>query len=334
MSSDRKKIINYILSFICLGAIFFITGYYSSLDNLILISSFFPIVFIPIMLLFAFEKHYIKGKEGIYFTAILSSVLFCISIISLKKPEILSSTEIGGIYLTILLMSFIVSILIHAFSYNLIRFFGIRTNLRINETIRTISFPIIQNDAKSARNLMNFFLEEILLFEYNEKIDDETYKYQRNEREYILLKYLENPNQSNLLISFFIFYNDQDGVDAFKPEKINSVSIILEKILGGSVITTPEEIVEYFNRYFLRYTPIINRIHKYFGENKMNLSDIKNPLILSISLVSILYMLFNFENIMEYIFCIDTDILIKLMAIVVGLPASLYYILKIFGKIK
>lgn len=167
MSENTKKIINYILSFICLGVIFFITGYYSDVDNLILISSFFPIVFIPIMLLFAFEKRYVKGKEGIYFAAILSSVSFFILIISLKKPEIMSSTDIGGICLTILLMSFIVSILIHALSYNLIRFFGIRTDLRINETIRTISYPIIQNDTKSARNLMNFFLEEILLFEFN-----------------------------------------------------------------------------------------------------------------------------------------------------------------------
>lgn len=334
MSSDRKIIINYILSFISLVAIFIISGYYSDLENLILISSFFPIVFIPIMLLFASEKSYVKGKEGLYLAAMFFSVIFYISIVTLKKPEIISSQNIGGVYLAILLISFIISIFIHAFSYNLIRFFGIRTDLKINETIRTISFPIIKNDAKLARNLINFFLEEILLFEYDEKIDNETYKFQRNEREYILLKYLENPNQSNLLISFFMFYDDQDGVDAFKSEKMDSLSIILEKFLGGNVIATPEENAKYFNSYFLRYIPIINRISKYFGENKINLSDIKSPLILSTLLIVILYMVFNYEKIAQFVFSFDTDILIKLMAIAVGLPASLYYILKILGKIK
>ena len=334
MSGNTKKIINYILSFICLWAIFSITGYYSDLDDLILISSLFPIVFIPIMLLLAFKKRYVKGKEGLYIIAILSSVLFFTSIISLKKLEIINSTDIGSIYFAILFMSFIVSIFIHALSYNLIRFFGIRADLRINETIRTISYPIIQNDTKSARNLMNFFLEEILLFEFYEKIDDDTYKYQKNQREYILLKYLENPNQSNLLISFVMFYNDQDGVDAFILEKMVSFSIILENILGGKVIETPEEIVEYFNSYFLKYAPIINQIYKYFGENKLNLSDIKKPLILLTLPISILYMFFNYEKIAEFIFDIDSDTLIKLMAIIVGLPASLYYILKIFGKVR
>ena len=131
-----------------------------------------------------------------------------------------------------------------------------------------------------------------------------------------------------------MFYNDQDGVDALKSEKMGSFSIILEKILGGKVIATPEEIVEDFNSHFLKYAPIINRISKYFGENKLNLSDIKNPLILSILPISILYMVFNYEKIAEFIFYIDSDLLIKLTTIVVGLLTSSYYILKIFGKIK
>lgn len=335
MLEDRRKIIHYMVSFICLGAIFFITGYYSNLDNLILISSFFPIVFIPIVLLSAFKKNYIKIKSVIYLAAISSSALFYDLIVSLKHPEIISPSNIEDIHFTILLLSLIVSLFIHASSYNLIRLFGIQTDLRINETIRTISFPLIQNDANSAKNLMTFFLEEILSFKYDEKIDDDTYKYQRNTREYILFKYSknQNQNQSNLLISFFIFYDSQDGVNAFNSGKIDSFSRMLEKFLGATVIATPNETVKYFSNHFLIYAPIINRISKYFGENKINLSDIKNPLILSTVLILIFYVVFNYENIAGFFFSFDTDILIKLMAIAVGVPASLYYILKIFGKV-
>jgi hypothetical protein len=334
MSDDRRRIINYILSFFVLGAIFIISGYYSDLGALILISGIFPVVFIPIMLLFAFKKNYITGKGGLYLLAIIFSVVFYTSIVSLKNPEILKSSNINTSYILIIILSALISMFIHTSSYILIRFFGIQTNLKINETIKTISFPIINNNLELTKNTIEFFLEEMVSFEYEEKIDDNTFRFQRNENEYILIKYSTIPKQSNLLISFIMFHNDQDGVDSFKSENIYSFSIILGKLLGGDIIETPNEIVEYFNSYFLRYTPIINRISEYFGKSKINLSDIKNPLIYSVSFILIIYAVFNYEKIAQYIFSIDSDKLIKLMAILVGIPASIFYTLKIFGIVK
>lgn len=332
MPEDKRKIIEYIVFSICLGAIFFITGYYSDLENLILVSSFFPIAFIPIVLLSAFKKSYVKNKGVIYLVAIISSAYFYDFIISLKPSEIISDSSLTDIHLTIILLSFVVTILIRASSYNLIRLFGIQTDLRINEKIKTISVPLVQNNVHTAKNLIAFFLEDILLFKYYEKINNDTYQYQRNEREYILVNYLEDPNQSNLLISFFMFYDSQDGVDAFKSRKINSLALLLERVLGGNIVPTSDETMEYFSNYFLKYAPIINRVSKYFSENKINISDIKNPLILSILLILVFYVGFNYKNITGFILSFDTDKLINIMAIVVGVPASLYYTLKIIGK--
>lgn len=338
MPSDRRIIINYILSSLSMVAIFAITGYYSELGTIILISGFFPLVFIPIMLLFAFEKKYIRNKDGLYLMAICFSIIFYISIITYKNPVVLKSPDIGTIYVFIILISLIISRFIHAVSYSMIRFFGIRTDLKINETIRTISFPIIKNDIELTKNMIKFYLEEIVSFEYEERIENNNnnnnYKFQRNESEYILLKYSEIPNQSKLLISFIMFNDNQDGVYAFKSENIDSFSIILGKLVGGDIIESPTEIVEYFNSYFLRYKPIIKRVSEYFGKNKVNISDFKNPVIFSVSIIFIMYAVFNYEKIFQYISSIDSDMLIKLMAIAVGLPASLFYTLKILGVIK
>ncbi|MFZ2410941.1 MAG: hypothetical protein WAW23_05180, partial [Candidatus Methanoperedens sp.] len=239
--------------------------------------------------------------------------------------------NIEGLSIVILLLSFLVSYFIHLFSYGLIRFFGIQIDEKIIENVKTISYT--SNDATEGKDLIKFFLTEILGFDYVSK-NIYLEKFQRSDGEYVLLRYTDSQESPNLLLSYVMFYDDQDGVKAFNLGLINSFSLILEKLLGGKNVVTPEEVKAEYNHYFSTYTPTIARVHEYFTKSQLNWRDLKNPIILLGVVIFIVYSVYNMEKITQFISSLDTDTVVKIAAVIVALPTSLYYILKILGKVK
>ncbi|MCZ7356320.1 MAG: hypothetical protein O8C66_10950 [Candidatus Methanoperedens sp.] len=330
MPEDRKTLTNCIVSFLCLVIIFLIGGYYSKLENLLLISAFFPIVFIPIILLIAYKGLYVKTKQLVYFTAMIFSLFFFVLMANFRQPELLNLPTIRDSYLVILLFSFIVSLIIHIYSYQLIRFFGIRIDDKVIENIKTISFTV-EADAKKTKSLVKFFLTEILTFEYIGGVDfEEMYKFYREPNETVLIKYAKNQSPSTYSLSLIIFYNDQDGIRAFDSEIVHSYSLIMEKLIGGNITETPEGIKDELNKYFSRYRPIVKEISEYFGESQIKWREIKSPIIIVALVIAVAYAIFNIERIIQFISGLSIDTVVKIAV----LPAATYYILKIFGKVK
>lgn len=335
MDEDRKKIINYIIYFLSLIIIFLISGYYIKIENIILLSVFFPVVFIPILLLAAYKGLYVNIKQLLYFAAILSSLMFFISIVNLRKSDLINSTSIGSTYLLIILFSFLISFFIHMFSYSMISFFGIRIDDKIIENIKTISCTI-EDNADDIQNLVEFFLTEFLRFEYvGKSIRMEAHIFEGIDNKTTLVRYhSENQNPTTLSVSYIMFYDNQDGVKVFKHKTINSFSLFLEKFLGGKNVTTPDVIKDEFNKYFSIYRPKIKKIHEFLGKSQINWRDFKNPLIVLVGVLIIAYAIFNIEKIINFISEINTDTVIKISALIFALPPSIFYLLKIFGKIK
>ncbi|OGH04304.1 MAG: hypothetical protein A2W22_02440 [Candidatus Levybacteria bacterium RBG_16_35_11] len=334
MAENRKIVINYILYSLCSAIIFLISGYYSKLDNLILITTFFPTVFIPILLLIAYKGLYSKFKPLLYITAIFSSLLFYILMVTLRKPDLLNSPNIGNSYALVLLFSLFIFYFIDLFSYSIIVFFGIRFDDKIIDNIKTISCTI-EDNTEGIKNLVKFLLTEFLGFEYlGKSANMEAHKFERNNNEFTFIRYSENQNPSTLLISYIMFNNDQDGVKAFDYDKINSFSLILEKFIGGNIITTPEGIRDEFNKYFSKYRPKIKEINEYFGKSQVNFREFKTPIIVTFGILTIGFAIFNIETITGFILNVDTDTIIKIAALIFALPTSIFYILKIFGKVK
>ncbi len=332
MTKDGGKTKNCIVGFLILIVIFILSGIYTELDNLILLSIFFPIVFIPLVLLVASKGLYTQTKGLVFLAATFSPLIFFMSIILFRTPEALKLPNIGELYIVILLLSFLVSYFIHFFSYGLIRFFGIQIDEKIIENVKTISYT--SNDATEGKDLIKFFLTEILGFDYVSKNISNLEKFQRSDGEYVLLRYTDSKESPNLLLSYIMFYDDQDGVKAFNPGLINSFSLILEKLLGGKNVVTPEEVKAEYNHYFSTYTPTIARVHEHFTKSQLNWRDLKNPILLLGGVIFIVYSVYNMEKITQFISSLDTDTVVKIAAVIVALPTSVYYILKILGKVK
>lgn len=330
---EGNKLKNYIIYFICLLAVFVISGVYSKPEYLVLISFFVPIAFIPLMLLIAYKGLYNRTNFLFYVCAIISSLLFFISMIYFRIPDALNAPGIEGSYIAILMFAFLISLTIHIYSYRLIRLFGIRIDDDIVKNVKTISCTI-QNDAEKIKNLVKFFLTEILSFEYvrfNISIFD---KFVRGDNEFTLIKYSENKNTSALLISYIMFYNDQDGIRAFDNESINSFSIILEKLVGGSIVEPPEEVITSFSNYFSRYRPIIKDIREYFGKKQVNWRDILNPVIIIGLVIFFAVTVFNLDKIIRYASNLNLTTVAVVVTIIASVVVIIYHVLKMLGKIK
>lgn len=331
MVEDRRTIIDYILYFLCLVIISLVGGYYSNVDTLLLISAFIPIIFIPLLLLFAYKAVYEKTKPFLYLTAIASSVSFYNIMLKLRKSDILDSPNIGNYYFLILLFSIFICYFISVFSYHIVNFFGIRFDDNIQNNIKTISCTADEEKAKEIKNLVEFLLTEFMGFEYSIS-DMGVNKFIRNDNEFTIVKYSEIQNPSASLTSYIMFYNDQDGIRVFDHGEIKSFSLILEKFLGGNIIATPEGIRDEFKQYFSIYRPKIKEIHEFFGKSQINWLELKNPLIVLVGTGIIAYAIFNIESIIRFISELNTDTVVKIAALIFALPASIFYLLKIFGK--